>query len=295
MAHHDKTLTDVAAQQPTIVGREESHFGSLVMIHGSQMGFSFPLDKEEMVIGRSSECDIQIDDANVSRKHAKIRNQDNDFLVSDLQSTNGTFVNSRKVTEAALEDGDLLMISSTVLKFVSSASIENRFFDQMYSMLTTDYQTRIYNYRYLVHRLQEEFSRCVRYGRPLSLMIYDIDNFKAVNDSFGHPAGDLLLSKSTQLVSSHLRSDDVYARFGGDEFCILCPETTLDQMLNMAERIRSLMSAANFTFKDWKLDVSVSIGAAELTDDLKSPDQLLAIADKALYRAKKSGKNQIAH
>jgi two-component system cell cycle response regulator len=295
LTQHDDTLTNITAQQPTIVGREEPHFGSLVMIHGSQMGFSFPLDKEEMVIGRSSECDIQIDDANVSRKHAQICNHDNAFQVHDLKSTNGTFVNSRRVTEATLEDGDLLMISSTVLKFVSSASIENHFFDQMYSMLTTDYQTRIYNYRYLVHRLHEEFSRCVRYNRPLSLMIYDIDNFKAINDNFGHPAGDVLLVKSAQLVSSHLRCDDVYARFGGDEFCILCPETTLEQMLHMAERIRSLMSTANFKFKDWKLDVSISIGAAELTDDLKSPDLLLAIADKALYRAKNNGRNQVAY
>jgi diguanylate cyclase (GGDEF)-like protein len=293
MTGHDDTLTDVRSGGETAVDKGESQLGSLVMIHGAQMGFSFPLRAERMVIGRSGDCDIQIDDANVSRQHAMIINAGDGLQVRDLESTNGTFVNSRRIKEANLEDGDLLMISSTVLKYVSSSSIENRFFDRMYSMLTTDFQTRIFNYRYLVQRLEEEFSRSVRYGRPLSLLIYDIDNFKSINDSFGHQAGDTLLTRTAQLIAPRLRGDDVYARFGGDEFCILCPETSLEQMLHLAHRIRQLISDANFTFKDWKLDVTISIGAAELSADIKSAEQLLGAADKALYKAKKQGKNKI--
>lgn len=291
---HDDTLTSVRAQQGAHIEQEGPSFGSLVMLHGGQMGFSYPLIKEEMTIGRSSDCDIQIDDANVSRKHATVVGSNGGFKVLDLGSTNGTFVNSRRVKEVSLEDGDLLMISSTVLKFVSSSSIENRFFDQMYSMLTTDFQTKTYNYRYLMQRLDLEFSRCVRYGRPLSLMIYDIDNFKSINDNFGHQAGDLLLVKTAQLVAGRLRSDDIYARFGGDEFCVLCPETSLEQAMHLAERMRRLVSSANFTFKDWKLDVTISIGAAELSEGMKSAEQLVGAADKALYNAKRQGKNQIS-
>jgi diguanylate cyclase (GGDEF)-like protein len=293
MTGHEDTLTDVTSGGEKVVHKSESQLGSLVMIHGAQMGFSFPVRTERMVIGRSSDCDIQTEDATVSRRHALINNADDGLQVRDLESTNGTFVNSRRIKEANLADGDLLMISSTVLKYVSSSSIENRFFDRMYSMLTTDFQTRIFNYRYLVQRLEEEFSRSVRYGRPLSLLIYDIDNFKSINDSFGHQAGDTLLTTTAQLIAPRLRGDDVYARLGGDEFCILCPETSLEQMLHLAQRVRQLVSDANFTFKDWKLDVTVSIGAAELSADIKSAEQLLGAADKALYKAKKQGKNQI--
>jgi diguanylate cyclase (GGDEF)-like protein len=295
MVLHDETLTDVAKAGATIIGRNQTSFASLVMLHGSQMGFSFPLEKEEMVIGRSSECDIQIDDANVSRKHATISAADDGFQVKDLGSTNGTFVNSRRVQESELEDGDLLMISSTVFKYVSSTSIENSFFDRMYSMLTTDFQTKTFNHRYLINRLKEEFSRCVRYGRALSLLIYDIDNFKTINDNFGHQAGDVLLVKTSEIIAPRLRSDDVFARLGGDEFCILCPETSLEQILHLAERLRSMIGEANFTFGDWKLDVTVSIGAAELTSEIKSAEQLLSRADKALYEAKSQGKNKVSY
>jgi diguanylate cyclase (GGDEF)-like protein len=289
----EDTSTVVSNQEPDHRPVAESSHAALVMLHGREMGVSHRLDKTEIVIGRSTDADIQIDDENVSRRHALISVTPDEVTVKDLESTNGTFVNSRRIKQVVLEDGDLLMISSTVLKYVSTSSIENHFFDQMYSMVTSDPLTGIRNHRYFSSRLDEEFNRARRHERPLTLMVYDIDNFKVINDSFGHQAGDQLLARSARLVSRQLRRDDVYARIGGDEFCVLCPETMRKQALQLAQRLRELVHQSRFTFRDWKLDVTISIGIAELAKDMTSPEQLLETADKALYQAKQNGKNSV--
>ncbi len=286
------TAIDVSLPAVSPDNQRESH-ASLLILHGSHMGFSFPLTQERILIGRSSECDIRIDDENISRRHAEVRKIGELFKVRDLGSTNGTYINSRRIVEEKLEDGDLLIINRAVMKFVSSTSIENHVFDQMYTMITTDFLTKLFNRRHLMNVLAEEFSRARRHGRLLSVLIYDIDNFKTINDTFGHPAGDELLVASSELIASHLRREDLYARFGGDEFCLVCPETSLSQVLTLAERIRTLIANTDFTYINAEIEVSISIGVAELTNETKSADQLLQKADEALYRAKTGGKNRI--
>jgi diguanylate cyclase (GGDEF)-like protein len=293
MTPADDTSTVVANRHGDPLERHRSKHASLVMIHGPQMGVSFPLTQSRLTIGRASSCDIQIEDENISRKHAELLTKESICTVRDLDSTNGTYVNSRRVVEVELKDGDLLMISTSVFKYVSSGSIENRFFDQMYSMVTTDHLTRLHNRRYFMARIDEEFNRSRRHDRALSVIIFDFDNFKRINDVFGHAAGDQLLRKGAQLVLSHVRSNDTFARFGGDEFCVLCPETTGPQAMHLADRLRGLFEETKFTFQHNKLRVSISVGVAELTPDMGTPTDLVNVADKALYAAKEAGRNQI--
>lgn len=293
MAGFEETSTLVTEQANKLLADSKQGGASLVVLHGNQMGASFTFEGKKMLIGRGVDCDIQVEDENVSRMHAELYIEGDKYHIRDLGSTNGTYVNSRRVVETALEDGDLVMLSSTVFKFMASSSIENRFFDQMYSMITTDFQTKLHNRRYLASRLDEEFSRARRHQRPLAFLIFDLDHFKQVNDSFGHAAGDLLLRKCAQMLSGQLRHDDVFARLGGDEFAVLCPETTLQQGILLAERLRGLMADTTFSFKRQKLTVSISVGVAEFTPEMGSPDELLAGADSALYKAKSAGRNRV--
>jgi diguanylate cyclase (GGDEF)-like protein len=266
----------------------------LVAMHGALLGRAYKLECDILTIGRSVQCDIQIDDENVSRNHAELALRDGIVYLRDLKSTNGTYVNSKKVSEAPLADGDLILIGAILFKYLLSASVENRFFDQMYALATTDFLTGTSNRQNLMNCLEQEFDRSFRYQRPLALILYDIDKFKEINDSFGHLAGDQLLMESCRIVTAQIREQDVYGRFGGDEFMIVCPETTIGQALPFANRLGLQVSQTSFSFKEKVLAFTISLGVAEFSRDMKSVTELIDRADAALYKAKQSGRNQIA-
>jgi len=152
----------------------------------------------------------------------------------------------------------------------------------------TDALTGIGNRRAIDERLGEEIDRANRYGHPLSLLMIDIDDFKLVNDRLGHAAGDQTLQAVSSTIERSIRTIDIAARYGGDEFVVILPETHLDGAAIVAERIRVAT-----TENESPLPVTVSVGAAELLVPESSPAPLLDRADTALYRAKRSGKNRV--
>jgi diguanylate cyclase len=153
--------------------------------------------------------------------------------------------------------------------------------------------TEIFNRRYLRSRLNEEFGKYKRYAHPFSLIMFDIDFFKPINDSYGHPCGDYILRAFAALLASCIRSTDILARYGGEEFCCLLPETKIDAAKDLAERIRERTKESIFTYHDIQLKITVSGGVAEMHPGMASVDALLESADKALYRAKETGRNKI--
>jgi diguanylate cyclase (GGDEF)-like protein len=160
----------------------------------------------------------------------------------------------------------------------------------------TDSLTSIYNRRYLEQRLSEEVDRAVRYQAPLSVMMLDIDHFKSINDTWGHQAGDKILSEFRELIKSSVRVSDIVARYGGEEFLILAPSTDAEAAYNLAERIRENTEKHNFEINGSDLEkrsvsVTVSAGVAQLAAHGITGDQLVNFADEALYRAKHSGRN----
>ena len=158
-----------------------------------------------------------------------------------------------------------------------------------------DFLTGTYNRRFLFNRLKEEFERHRRYKRQMSLLIIDIDHFKVVNDTYGHPCGDFVLKSVCDTIQSALRRVDILARYGGEEFCCILPETPFENTYLVAERIRSQVEAASFEYNENAIKVTVSIGIPkpiELNDSLET---LLKNADNALYKAKASGRNKIAY
>jgi len=154
--------------------------------------------------------------------------------------------------------------------------------------------TGLHNFRAFQQRLKEEWNRAKRYEIPLSLILFDLDRFKEVNDSRGHLAGDQVLKEFAMLVTGGARANDVAARYGGEEFAIILPHTDAERAMRVAERIRQAVSEFVFLADSRPLHITVSGGVAtyHASPDLKSVDDLVGVADKALYRAKKSGRNR---
>ncbi len=161
-------------------------------------------------------------------------------------------------------------------------------------MAHTDALTGMYNRRFFMDRLQEEFDRMQRHGSVLSVLVFDLDHFKRVNDSYGHDVGDAVLIAIADVVNQVKRTTDIACRFGGEEFALLLPETDRIGAINLAQRMRrGIENYAYLPAVGHNLRVTASIGVATLTQRDKAPESLLKTADRALYRAKDGGRNMV--
>jgi len=268
----------------------------LICVTGSSVGKMFKLTQPEMVIGRSNEADISINDDGISRRHAKIVvRPDGSVNIVDLGSTNGTFYDGNRVDVHSLRDGDKIQIgSTTILKFSYQDNLDEQYQKNLYESATRDPMTRVYNKKYFADTFRKDFSYCLRHRVPLSLVILDVDHFKKVNDTYGHQAGDFVLTKLATKIAETIRTEDVFARYGGEEFVLLLRECEEDKGFIFCERIRRLIESTDFSFETKKIPVTVSLGLATLSDaEYPGPDEMIAAADKYLYRAKQSGRNRV--
>jgi two-component system, cell cycle response regulator len=265
----------------------------LVVIYGTDLGKKHNLDQPAIIIGRSSKSDIQVDQESVSRNHAKIINTGKTIILRDLGSTNGTYVNDELIDEYVLRDGDFIKIGRTIFKFLSGNNIENSYHEEIYRLTTIDGLTQIFNKRYFLETLEREISRAHRYRRDLSLIMFDIDFFKKVNDTYGHLAGDYVLKQLASVIKGHIRREDIMARYGGEEFSIILPEIDGVNATAFAEKIRKLVEKTVFKFEDARMPVTISIGVASLQPDLHDPLEFIKVSDEKLYQAKAQGRNQV--
>ncbi|HCF59551.1 MAG TPA: GGDEF domain-containing protein, partial [Myxococcales bacterium] len=164
----------------------------------------------------------------------------------------------------------------------------------LYDSATRDGLTRLYNKKYFIDTLRKEFAYCLRHRVALSLIMLDIDHFKRINDTYGHQAGDYVLGKLAARITEHVRTEDLLARYGGEEFAVLLRETHEDKAFILAERLRRMIEATDFTYSGQQIKVTFSGGIATLYDaDYSDFEQFLEAADKHLYRAKQAGRNRI--
>lgn len=192
--------------------------------------------------------------------------------------------------EYTLQDQQLL----EMLAAHATIALDNaHLFAQVQHLAITDSLTETFNRRYFFESAQREFSRAKRYRHPLSIIMLDLDNYKIINDTCGHMVGDLALIKISQLIQDNIRESDILCRYGGDEFSILLPETDLPQVLDSAERLRQLIGDQPFAIEGHEFPITMSIGVATTTDDIKDVSQLLMSADSALYDAKHGGRNRV--
>jgi diguanylate cyclase (GGDEF)-like protein len=289
-----KTITAITVISK-ISERAVSRAAALVLIHGEDLGRKFDLTNPETMIGRSSKCDIQVDQDSVSRNHARLRVDGSKIVVEDLGSTNGTLVNDEAIEAPhRLRNGDLVKIGRTIFKFIASNNIEAAYHDEIYRMTTVDGLTQVFNRRYFEDAIERELSRARRYTRPLSLILLDIDYFKKINDTFGHLAGDHVLKDVALTLRAKTRKEDVFARYGGEEFAILLPELDLKGALQLAEKARRLIEKHVFSFDGEIIPVTISAGVAMMVKKNEDAAELIRRADEKLYEAKSAGRNRIA-
>jgi diguanylate cyclase (GGDEF)-like protein len=278
------SINRIAGQQPT----KEA---CLVVIYGNELGRKYSLESPSVTLGRSNKCDIQIDQESVSRAHSKITNAGRSVKIRDLGSTNGTYVNDELVEERTLVDGDFIKIGRTIFKFLSGGNIERAYHEEIYRLTTVDGLTQIFNKRYFVEALDREIARASRYRRELSLVMFDLDHFKEVNDTHGHLAGDAVLKTLAHTIKTRIRSEDIFARYGGEEFAIILPEIDGHNAHQFAEKIRRIVETTDFIFEATKIPVTISMGVATLDLEEPAAAALVKRSDERLYEAKASGRN----
>lgn len=265
-----------------------------VQIYGKDIGRKYALDKMQATIGRGPDNTVVIDMDNVSRAHCRIYSGPNGHYVEDMGSTNGTFVNDVEVIEQQkLRNGDFIKIGGVIFKFIDGDNIEQLYYEEIYRMAIVDGLTQTYNKRYLLEFMEREMARCKRYNRPLTLVMFDLDHFKNVNDEYGHLAGDYVLKKLANLINEkNIRTEECFARYGGEEFAIVLPDTTADRGVILADKIRSAIEETEFVFEDNKMPVTVSMGVTELLGE-DGIESFIGRADAKLYEAKERGRNRV--
>lgn len=265
----------------------------LVVVYGRNIGRKFDLFEDIVTIGRDSDNTIVLDSDAVSRRHARIERLGESRWVIDLNSTNGTYLNDLPVQpRTRLASGQFLKIGETIFKYLTGDNIEASYYEEIHRMAVTDGLTQIANKRALDEFLDREVARARRHGRPLSVLMLDIDHFKNVNDTLGHLTGDVVLRDLAQLIHGRIRREELFARYGGEEFVIALPETPRHAALDYAETIRRMVAEHRVEFEGQTVCVTVSIGVAQFDGAAHgTPDDLLKAADTNLYTAKSRGRN----
>ncbi len=278
------------------IAKAKENPACLIIVRGSPQGHRFFLTQNDMTVGRDPSADITVNDSNISRKHARLIKAGPMVRIEDLGSSNGTFINDKKLApgqQQELKKEDMIKMGTTIFKFLPDGEIEILWYGNLGSAAHTDPMTRIYNKGYLVEALEAEFKRAKALHTEFSLLFFDLDHFKKVNDTFGHDAGDYVLKEFSNLVrSNHLRPKDVFARYGGEEFVLLLSNTGAQKAAEMAEKIRASVEAHPFLYEGKRIPVTTSLGVAELTSTIESAQTLLKKADQALYQAKQGGRNR---
>jgi two-component system cell cycle response regulator len=279
----------------------------LILYSGDNTGTRYPLQGPRMTLGRSPECDVCLENLGISRRHAELREVGDTVTLYDLGSSNGTHLNEQRIqAPVELKDGDVVRLGSAVLKFYERQSLDALLHDRIYRLATVDSGTEVYTKKYLLEALEREVKLARRTGRPLSVMCLDLDNFKSVNDRFGHNAGDLVLRSTAAAAQERLRGSDILGRMGGEEFAVVLPDTELQAAIELAEKVRTAVSARSFELtapKSGQADPpagpvkhkqTVSIGVTQLTQHTLDVRDLLGAADAMLYAAKRNGRNRVS-
>ena len=290
------TLADVSPKVLLSAGAQSQP--ALVLLSGIEAGRSFRLRVGRNRLGRNEDFDVVLDDDSVSRAHCEIIvAPDGGAQVRDLGSTNGTMVDEERIGMGVriMKDGELVRLSaSVVLKYTWQDEVEEAVQRNLYNAAVRDGLTGVFNKRYLMERFEQEFAWASRNGRPLSVVIFDLDHFKRVNDTFGHDAGDAVLKEVARRAAATIRREDVLARYGGEEFVLLMRETDLYLAMDVSERLRKSLRRTPVDVGSALIPVTASIGIASSRDrGVESASDIFQAADRRLYVAKESGRDRL--
>jgi diguanylate cyclase (GGDEF)-like protein len=256
-------------------------------------GSLIPLSPVRNSLGRDAICDVELMDDFISREHAVIQQRDGQYYLQDCNSLNGTFVNDRQVEGTQpLVAGDTIRIGNHILKFLSADHVEAQYHEAVYEMMTVDGLTGAQNRRFFEDAIEREIVRSQRHWRPMGLLMFDVDHFKAINDRHGHLAGDECLKQLADRVRLRIRGDDLFARLGGEEFAVAATESTLKQAVRIAQDLRESVEQVPFPTSRGPIAMTISVGVGLCNGQgPMTSAELIQMADDNLYRAKRDGRN----
>ncbi|MEO7111258.1 MAG: GGDEF domain-containing protein [Polyangiaceae bacterium] len=279
----------------------------LLLLNGTNAGQVFTVEPEqiETVIGRGRTAQVCVEDIEASREHCKITilevikhaGASKRYVLADLESKNGTYVNGHVITTPTdLAPGDRIQLGpNLILRFSLVDETEETLARQLYETSTRDALTQSYNRRYFLERLTSELAFAQRHKSKLAVLLFDLDRFKSVNDTYGHMAGDEVLRSVSACVGRLVRTEDVFARYGGEEFVLLIRGISHDNVDLLADRVRRAVERNNVSVSGHDLVVTISVGVASVSElpDGATSDTLITLADERLYRAKQDGRNRV--
>lgn len=293
----------VVPPAPSWIGRTDSQAiglpGNLIQIHPLRLDQGLlELGDGRVTLGRGDSCVVQIHEDCVSRTHAVIdRDPILGYSIRDLGSTNGTWVNEKPIDSHGLRPGDRIRVGTHIFKFVCANDIEAQYHETVYSMMTRDGLTGTFNQRSFLEMTEQEIKRAQRSGRGLSLILFDIDHFKVINDTHGHLAGDDVLKELCRRLGPEVPEGDLFARYGGEEFAILLTDSSKTAAIRLAEHCRRKVEATPFATCAGELCVTISSGVASSSLDAErfaDSQAFFQRADQRLYQAKRSGRNRVS-
>ena len=277
---------------------------AIVFLSGELIAVPIPLERETVILGRALGADVRINDAKVSRKHAKIttvfnpERQATEYVLTDFGAKNGTYLNGQKIDQETLQNGDKITIGEHILRFDLLDEIDREYQRQIHRLISHDDLTGLLSSRSFFSELRLEATRAKRDSGFFCVLMMDIDHFKLVNDTYGHLTGSKTLEEIGGVIINSVRSGDAASRFGGEEFAAFFLDAEITQALVAAERIRSEIESYRFSvIKRGSASkthrVTISIGIASFPGDSSDPIELVEMADSALYRAKREGRNRV--
>jgi two-component system cell cycle response regulator len=288
-------ITNLSSLESELRARRQQVQAFLVVLQGTNVGEMHKVEGPETVIGRAMSAQVRLNDDGISRRHCRVLQIGGQVIIEDLASANGTLVNGEMIQQQALKEGDKVRLgATTMLKFTYQDKLDETFQQQMYDAAARDGLTKAYNKKFFIDRFETEFAYARRHRSLLSLVMFDVDHFKKVNDNFGHLAGDAVLVTLSRIAMSMIRTEDIFARYGGEEFAVICRGTPLLNAGIVGERLRTAVEQATFDYQSRRLPVTISVGVAALPEcNVGTTQELIAEADEALYEAKRSGRNRV--
>ncbi|MGD8961024.1 MAG: GGDEF domain-containing protein [Desulfobacterales bacterium] len=269
----------------------------LVIYIGNNSGCRFKLNRGFMTIGRSPQADISIGDDRISRIHCVIEWRGDTITIEDKGSTNGTYIDARKVSRSTLQSGVPIQLGHSIMKIEYKTEAEIQSEENLLHTASLDALTGIFNRYHFTKLASMEMAYAIRHKVPIGLIVMDIDNFKQVNDLYGHQNGDFVLAQFANTINENKRIEDLFGRYGGDEFMILPRGKISKEGIQVhCERIRKAAESFEFCFQETCVRITISLGFHLAKTQRSNADTMLSDlirkADQALYLAKQRGRNR---